>query len=361
MSQATRITSLAAVAVVLVVVIQMVALDTNASLYLSVGEDGPVARQYIEDRLGQPYVKPGLGHDGRYFFVQAQDPLILDPDPYHEVIDRPVYRSQRVLYPLLSAPGRIFGQWAMVWWMLGINLLALVAGTLFTARLAERFGLSPWLGLAFTLNPGVWGEVNAGSAGALAWALAVGGILMYVEGRIPAAAGLLVLAVLAREAMLLVVAGIAYDMWRTERRVRAWLLAPLVAAVVWGMYVRLRLGEGLLASESEEFGLPLAGFIGAAREWLSDADTVRMAAGLVLVLILIRFVALARRVPHLFGRSVMGFALIAPFLSRQVWYNTWDISRAILPVLTMFALLAGLDISQSRHRSDQTRSALADD
>ncbi len=347
MSHVTRITSLAAAGVILIVVVQMVALDTNASLYLSVGEEAPVTREFIQDRLGDTYEKPDLGHDGRFFFVQAQDPFILDSGPYEEVIDRPLYRSQRVLYPLLAAPARLAGQWALVWWMLGINVLAIVAGTYFTARVAQRIGLSPWFGLAFTLNPGVWAEINAGSAGTLAWALAMGGILMYLEGRLPLAVAFLVGAVLAREAMLLVVAGLAYDAWRSRRHVPVAFVAPLAAAIGWGIYVRIRMGADLWASESEEFGVPLAGFIGAAREWLDASDVVRAAAGIVFVIVLVRFVALARRVPHVLGWAVLGFAAMAPFLSRQVWFNVWDISRAVLPVVTVFVLLAGLDIRSS--------------
>ncbi|MDH3605939.1 MAG: hypothetical protein OER12_02975 [Acidimicrobiia bacterium] len=347
MSQAVKITILATVGVMLVIVLQMVALDTNASLYLSVGEEAPVNRAYIQDRLGETYEKPELGHDGRFFFVQAQDPFILDPDVYDEVIDRPLYRSQRLLYPLLASPARVVSQWTMVWWMLGINVIAMAAGTYFTARVAERMGLSAWLGLAFTLNPGVWAELNAGSAGTLAWALAVGGILMYLEGRLPLAVGLLVGAVLAREAMLLVVAGVALHSWRTHERIPPALAAPVLTAIAWGLYVRVRMGADLWASESEEFGLPLAGFIGAVGDWLDDADAVRMLVGLVFVVLLFRFVALARRVPHVVGWAVLGFAAMAPFFSSQVWFNPYDISRAVLPVVTAFVLLAALDIQQS--------------
>jgi hypothetical protein len=342
------VTLFAAAGVVLTIVVQMVALGTDASLYLSVGEDASVTRDFVQERLGETYEKPLLGHDGKFFFVQAQDPLILDPEPYREVLDRPVYRSQRVLYPLLAAPARVAGQWSLVWWMLGINVLSVVGGTYVTARVAERVGLSPWFGVAFTLNPGVWAEVNAGSAGALAWALAMAGILLYLEGRLAVTVALLGAAVLAREAMLLVVAGVAFHYWREHRRIPVALLAPLGAAIGWGLYVRARLGADLWESESQEFGLPLAGLVGAAREWITDSDMVRLAAGAIFVIILVRFVALALRIPHVLGWSVLGFAAIAPFFSRQVWYNVWDISRAVLPVATVFVLLAGLDLKPAR-------------
>ena len=352
-----RIAAAVTLCVVAVVAAQMAALDTNASLYLSFGEDSVETLEYGREHLGDVYAKPNLGHDGRFFYIAAHDPFITDPVEYEELFHRPVYRAQRVLLPLLAAPALVAGEWALVWWMLVINVLAIVGGTYATARLALAVGLSPWFGLAFTLNPGIWAELNAGSAGALAWALAVGGVLMYLEGRDRSALGLLVSAVLAREAMLLVVAGLAFDAWRRNRRVPVWMSVPFVAAFLWGLFVRIRLGEALWSSESEEFGIPLAGIIGAARQWITDSDPVRFVTALVFVVILIRFAALVRRHPHTLGWSVMGFVLIAPFLSRQVWYNTWDISRAVLPVVTMFVLLAGLEIQASRSRQQNSFQA----
>ncbi len=353
MSPAARITIGAAIGVVLIVAVQMLALDTNASLYLSIGEDSTANNTYVQGLLGETYVKPSLGHDGRFFFSQAQDPFITRPDTYREVIDRPLYRAQRILYPLLASPAQLIGQWVLVWWMLGINILAIAGGTYATARVAARLGLSPWFGLAFTLNPGVWAELNAGSAGALAWALAVAGLWMYLEGRLSWAVALLVGAVLAREAMLLVVAGVAYDSWRARRDIPVVLVMPVVAAVSWGVYVRWRLGASVLASQSEEFGLPFAGLIGAAREWLNESQGAHLAVGLLFVVILVRFVAIVRRVPHVVGWSTLGFALLAPFLSRQVWFRFWDITRAMVPVVTAFALLAGLEILRGS-KADKT-------
>lgn len=352
MSSAAKITIGATLAVLLIVATQMRALDTNASLYLSLGEDSVANREYAQDLLGDTYVKPALGHDGRFFFAQARDPFITEPETYELTLDRPVYRAQRVLYPLLASPAQMFGEWALVWWLLGLNVLAMAAGTYVTARLAERIGLSPWFGLAFALNPGVWAELNAGSAGALAWALALAGLWMYLEGRLAATVVLLVAAVLAREAMLVVVAGVAFHSWRTQRQAPVSLLTPLAAVIAWGAFVRLRMGEALWASESEEFGLPLAGLIGAARDWFATADMAVIAAGFIYAVVLIRFVALARRVPHLLGWSTLGFAALAPFFTQQVWFGFWDISRAVLPVVTVFVLLAGLDIQRTRERAD---------
>ncbi len=339
-------------AAAVIVAFQMVALGTDASLYLSFGEDSLDTLDYGEDRLGEVYVKPNLGHDGRLFFIAAHDPLILDADAYHELFERPVYRSQRVLLPVLAAPALLLGEWPLVWWMLIINLLSIGAGTFVTARIAEHLGSSPWLGLAFAVNPGIWAELNAGGSGALAWALASAAILALLRGRLRWSVAFLAAAALSREAMLLVAIGLAAATWRTDRRRAAWLVAlPIGLAVSWGFYVRIRLGEPLWTTESRELAAPFVGLIDAAREWIDRSDPVRAAvAGLYLVLGF-RVLQLARSTRHLVGWGVGGFALLVPFLSGAVWFDIWDISRALLPLVTGLVLLTGLEPTKADSRS----------
>lgn len=345
---ALRLAVAATICTVAVVVVQMQALDTDASLYLSFGEESTETLEYGRGRLGDVYVKPNLGHDGRLFYIAAHDPFLSDRSLYDDLFERPVYRAQRVLFPVLIAPVLLIGEWAAVWWMLALNIGAIGIGTYLTARLAVSLGLSHWFGLGFVLNPGVWAELNAGGSGAIAWAFAVGALVAYRNEAFPAAAGLLTLAALGREAMVLVALGLAAATWRTDRRVATLLAAvPILAVGVWAIYVRIRLGEPLWASQSREFDLPFVGLFEAADEWLARSDTVRIAAGAAYAIILVRAAALIRRIPHPIGWAVAGFVAIAPFLSAAVWFDFWDISRAVLPVITGFVLLAGLDLQRA--------------
>lgn len=342
MSPSLRIALGATLIVAAIVTVQMVALDTNASLFLSFGEDSTNTLTYGEERLGEVYVKPNLGHDGRLFYIAAHDPFILDADAYHDLFERPVYRAQRVLLPVLAAPALVFGEWPLVWWMLILNLLAVGGGTYATARLADELGLSPWFGVAFVANPGVFAEINAGGSGAIAWALAVAGILAYVRGRLGAAAAWLAAAALAREAMLLVALGLTVCYWLSRRRLAVQLLAaPIVSVAAWGIYVRLRLGEAIWASQSREFDWPFVGFIEAAGEWLDRADPARALVAVVYVVLAVRFVMLFRSTGSVIGWAAGGFVALIPFLSAVVWFDVWDISRALLPIVTGLILLFG--------------------
>src|SRR5215471_3503174 len=79
--------------------------------------------------LGPHVVVPHLdGHDGRFFWIQARDPLLLHPKEDAANLDRPVYRAQRVLYPLLASPWKAFGEYGVVWALIATNLVIVGVG-----------------------------------------------------------------------------------------------------------------------------------------------------------------------------------------------------------------------------------------
>jgi hypothetical protein len=79
--------------------------DWDATVFIGFGEDAPATRAYAEDRLGTVYLRGDQGHDGKFFFIQANDPWVLAPENNAAVLDRPLYRSQRMLYPVLAGLG----------------------------------------------------------------------------------------------------------------------------------------------------------------------------------------------------------------------------------------------------------------
>ena len=87
-----------------------------------------------------------LGHDGRFFFVQGNDPWVLEPEVNAVVLDRPLYRSQRMFYPLLAGGFGLFSPEGVVWGLLVVNVIAMGLGTWAVAVLAVEMGLSSWSG-----------------------------------------------------------------------------------------------------------------------------------------------------------------------------------------------------------------------
>lgn len=322
----------------------------DVTIFTAFGEEETPTRLYAEERLGDVYLRSGQGHDGKFFFVQANDPWVVDPDENARVLDRPLYRSQRMLYPVLAGGGGLFDPGTIVWAMLIVNLLALGVGTWVTALIAAELDASPWWGLAFALNLGLVSEVIIGGAGLVAAAAAFGAVLMIMKHRVGWGIALLLMAALAREAMLLTVAGVALWLWLRKRRKEAVLAAaiPGFAVVAWAVYVRLRIGAGVVIGQVQEIGWPFVGMVEAVDYWLRSP--MDLAAGLAVFVLFLLFTRRVLTSQHLVGWAFLGFVALGIIFTEQVWRSYFDITRAVAPIITSFVLL----MFSSKHQPSTT-------
>lgn len=313
--------------------------DWNPTLFTAFGEKAIPTRTYAEERLDDVFLRPEQGHDGKFYFVQANDPWLLDPEENASVLDRPLYRSQRMLYPVLVSGGGFLGPQTIVWSMMIVNLLAVGAGSWAVARIATELRATAWWGLAFGLNIGFMSEINIGGAGVVAAACAFGAVLFVMRHRLPAAVVLLALAALAREAMLIVALGTALWLWsREERRdAVAPLVVPVFAVLAWAVYVRTRIGSVAVTPKVEEIGWPFVGLIEAFRSWL--ANPFNLVAGVAVVCVILLFARRVMTTPHVVGWAFAGFVLLATLFTEQVWHSFFDITRAIAPIITAFIVM----------------------
>jgi hypothetical protein len=314
--------------------------EWDPTFYTAFGEEADATRQYAEERLGEVHLRPLQGHDGKFFFVQANDPLILDPKVNASVLDRPLYRSQRMLYPLLAGGGGLFSPQIIVWALIAVNVLAMGGGTWATSVIARLMGMSPWWGLAFLLNVGFVSELDISGAGILGAALAFGAVAMIMQARTGWGIGLLAMAALSRESMLLAAAGVAWWLWR-KRGLRSQallaIIVPVAAAVSWALYLRLRIGLDLGAAQVEEIGLPFVGFFQALGGW--RFDPLSLVLGLAIMTLFALFTKRVLVSDHLVGWAFIGFVALGVLFTEQVWRSYFDITRAIAPVITSYVLL----------------------
>src|SRR5439155_12909163 len=179
------------------------------------------------------------GHDGRAFWVLARDPLHVHARQDAKSIDRPVYRAQRIGYPLLAAPWRLGGEYALVWGLLVTNLVAIAFGGYLAALLALDVGAPARAGLAFALCPGVVAAVLLDASDAVALAALLAAMLALRRGwtgRALIAAGM---AVLAKEPTILPLVGLALFAPGLRRHDRVAVVAvPTAVATAWGLYER---------------------------------------------------------------------------------------------------------------------------
>lgn len=311
----------------------------DPTVFAALGEDDVETTPHVVDVLGRDDVvmRASLGHDGKFFLVQAWDPLYIDRD-HAPFLDRPVYRAQRMLFPFIAGLGGLAPDAFVPWLMAATNVVALGLGAVGTARLAMHHGKSHKWGLAFLLNLGVFSEVSIGGAGIVAFALLIWGVLALENDRIARAGALFLLSSLAREVMLAAIAGVALHRMVRDRRLPVLLAAPSVLGVAaWGLYIRLRLDAGTGVDEVRELGPPFLGMIRAARLWPDEAPLEWVMTGLVLVAL--GWAALrvfTDRSPLMW--STIGFLALAPLLTAFVWLHPFDIARATLPVFTALAV-----------------------
>jgi hypothetical protein len=331
----------------------------DVTIFAAFGVDSDQINEYAGQRLDEFYLRPLNGHDGKFFFVQSNDPWVLHPEINASVLDRPLYRSQRMLYPVLAGGGGLFTPEMIVWALLIVNVVGMGLGSWATAAAATTLGGSRWWGMSFVLNIGFISEMNISGAGIVAAAAAFAAVVAFSRDRSSWGLTLLALGALAREAMLLVAAGIALWMWIHNRRKNAilCLAVPTMAVGVWGLYLRLQLGWESGVSQVQEIGLPFVGFIESFPQWLDEPLDLLVATAVLTLLAVFARRAIVSR--ELVGFAFLGFVLLGIIFTAQVWRNYFDITRAVAPIITTFVLLAFARQGSASHETETAKEGAA--
>ena len=301
------------------------------------------------------------GYDGQYYYRVALDPFPTEPVKFGVTLDRPAYRSQRVLYPLVARL-LAFGRPALVpWTLVLVNLIAVAAIGYAGAAAAKRFGVDGWFGLTLGLYPGLLLSFSRNLTEPLALALVLVSLLLLGRSKHVAATVVLALAVLARETALLV-AGVAAVLWLLSRRRSGvglmpqvpwhYFVVPAVVFVVWQGALWANWGQvALLGGSGTPRNLPLTGiwdgFLLASRRgaglpwlWLLEVAyliALWVAGGWVL-----------RRSPAglLEKGSFVLFVLLCLVLSGPLWEEDWGFLRIGVDAAVLGTLV--LVVSRSR-------------
>ncbi|MGH8925889.1 MAG: hypothetical protein ACRDWA_14825 [Acidimicrobiia bacterium] len=319
--------------------------------FLKVPAYDPSVVAYMEHHVGSVVFAPEGGHDGHFFFMLAMDPWLLSPGEHGRFLDRPAYRAQRILYPMLAGGFGTAGSTVIVWSLMAINIAALSLGTWATSRAAMRLGGSAWSGLFFVLNPGLIYEFSIDGSSILGMAFAMLGLLLASHERWTVAATLLAMAALSRETMLLVALGALAYSWRSQSRPVWRLIAvPALASLAWAGWIRLRLGDLPNRSSSSSFDEPLQGLIESVPAWFDLGGLALWLGILSLGCAAVTVVASVKRANWLAWGTVL-FAPLLVFLSAAVLRADFNLTRAIAPLITSGLVLLTSPWSEHYHRS----------
>jgi len=312
--------------------------DVTGFLWASKGDPPMVA--HLESLIGRPVVQiDGTGHDGQYFFLQANDPWMLNPTEGLEFLDFPTYRAQRMLYPVVSGMGGVLGPSQILWGLVITNIVAMGAGSWGLGRLADSMSMSRWLGLAFALNPGVIFELAIDGGSMLGWALAVWGLVAVSEQKWGAGSTLFAGAVLARETMVLVALGAFAFVWFRERTARLGLMVvPVVAAGAWWLFVRVQLDVLPKRAGADTLDLPFRGLWVGISNWLLSGG-LNLALGILVLFCAVVIVVSALVRPNLLAWATVGFVPLMLVLHEAVIGGGLNITRAVAPVVSAALVL----------------------
>lgn len=249
---------------------------SNPVSLLQPGADGP-STQVVTDDFPEIEQPAGSGLDGQQYYAIARDPLHLDETADH--LDNPRYRLQRPLLPwaawLLQPTGGGIG---LVWALFVVGLASVAVGAVASGALSTMWRGPAWVAAIFPLLPGAWWSLRVTVSDAMALALALAAIALAARNRHLPAVAVAVLAVLAKEPAILVLAG--WALHRRTRRDALLLVVPAVAIVAWMGWLALALPPD--ADRAQDLGLPLVGLYEAVTDiWSDGRQLVGMACTLL--------------------------------------------------------------------------------
>lgn len=288
------------------VLVLLVAMDVsrhggnNPVSLIQPGTAGPATKVIGHDfpEVEQP---DGLGLDGQLYYSIARDPVHLDDAAQH--LDAPRYRLQRPLLPWLAwALHPSGGGTGLIYALLLVGLAGVFIGALATGALSTSLGGPAWLAVVFPLLPGAYWSLRVSVSDALALALVLAALAFASRERHLPAIAFGILAVLAKEPAILVLAG--WALHRRTKRDTALLLIPAAVIVGWMGWLHLQLPTD--PDRPTDLGLPFLGLVHAWREqWSHGQELVGMACTTV-GLALGTAALVVRRLRHPLGWAIAG-------------------------------------------------------
>ena len=157
--------------------------SANPLDFIQPGADGPSA-EVIRADFPDDELPAGVGLDGQQYYVVARDPMHVRDNADH--LDRPRYRMQRPVFPLLAwALHPMGGGTGLIVAFVVVGIVALFVGCVATGALSTALGGPPWAAAFFAATPGAFWSLRVTVADTLALALASVRVAFAARSRSP--------------------------------------------------------------------------------------------------------------------------------------------------------------------------------
>ncbi len=292
---------------------------------------------------GLAIVEPG--YDGQFYYRLALDPFTDQPSDRGITFDRPAYRQQRILYPLLAWVASGGDERRAPLALVLVNVAAMFAVGWAGGAIARGAGRHALWGALFASYPGFVVSLTNDLTEIVAAALGLAALGLLRSRRDALAVLTLAGAALEREttALLTIAAALARGA-ATPRRPGQWLpfALPVLLLLAWQAVLAARWGAVPVGQSAEAFDPPFLGIFAAAwlnGERLAGAQAAVWAAAIGVVLGTIVLGARALRAAQLAHERIAwcGYLAVAPILEANIWAN-----GAVLRTLTELGMLTAL-------------------
>ncbi len=317
---------------------------THITNMLLPGEVGPSVDAVTRD-IPDADLAPGRGHDGQQFYAIARSPMHLDEAAQH--LDRPRYRLQRPLFPVLAwALHPSGGGTGLVVALVAVGIAGIVLAGVGAGALSTALGGGTWPAFLVAVLPGSYVSLRITVADTLALGFLLGALWAIETRRARVGVLAAVAAVLTKESTLILLLAHAAHR-RTRESIRA---AGAALVTTGGWWVALRFLVDSDVPQVKEFTWPFGGMVVYVDEWL-DGDH-RIAAAMAIGSFLLAFVALWRRGPRhpLFG-AVLASAAFSCLLGASVIALDFNATRTLGPLLVLAILMLGTPTPTDREHA----------
>lgn len=225
------------------------------------------------------FVEAGTRYDGLYYYTIATDPFARGVE--HSLVDAPAYRYGHVAHGWMAGVLSLGSEGALPFALIVLGIVGMVVAAYAGSRLAILLGLTPWLGLAVVVNPGLIYALTVDTPETTGVAVMALALIAWFKGRVWMAAALLVLLCLIKEAFVFVPLGLGvWELAEASRRSRdkeldreltfrigVLALGPL-SLLAWFVYLHSTLGVWPFMEGPANLAAPIVGW----------AETLRLAA-----------------------------------------------------------------------------------
>jgi hypothetical protein len=327
-----RFAALATLCMTAYVLLHVAQSSRNPLDFIQPAADGPSAAVIRAD-FPDDELPDGVGLDGQQYYAIARDPFHIRDNADH--LDRPRYRMQRPVYPLLAwALHPTGGGTGLVVAFVIVGIAALFAGSVATGALSTTFGGPPWAAAFFAATPGAFWSLRVSVADTLALALALGALAFAARSHERKAVVCAVVAVLTKEVALLLLVG----WWLTHRSKRSTVMvgAAVAAMGTWALALRLLLPAD--PAGVNEFSAPFVGLVRAAsKHWLDHQELWGCASAVAALALAV--VALERyRFRHPLSGVLVVLVAFASIMNSNVIGLNFGATRSMMGLLVVAAL-----------------------